>query len=76
MKLIFALLIALSITKGVQAQDSIPYSTIYIYRPQRFEGSLLGYDLNFSNSVIKDGILIAKIRNNTKSIVKLNQEGL
>lgn len=75
MKLIFAFLIAISITKGIQAQDSIPYSTIYIYRPQRFEGSLLGYDLNFSNSVIKDGILIAKIRNNTKTIVKLNQEG-
>jgi hypothetical protein len=75
MKSLLALLVAICITNRIQAQDSIPYSTIYIYRPQRFEGSLLGYDLNFSNSIIKDGIIIAKIRNNTKTIVKLNQEG-
>lgn len=75
MKLLFVVFMALSITKGIQAQDSIPYSTIYIYRPQRFEGSLLGYDLNFSNSIIKEGITIAKIRNNTKTIAKINLEG-
>lgn len=75
MKVIFSLFLALIFTNIIHSQDSIPYCTIYIYRPQRFEGSLLGYELNFSNSLIKDGVLIAKIRNNTKTIVKIHQEG-
>jgi len=75
MKFLFSLLLAFTLVNEVAAQDSIPYCTIYIYRPQRFEGSLLGYDLNFSNAIIKDGLLVAKIRNNTKTILKLNQEG-
>jgi len=76
MKFIISFILAFTLVKEIKAQDSIPYCTIYVYRPQRFEGSLLGYDLNFSNQLIKEGILIAKIRNNTKTTVKLQQDGI
>jgi len=56
------------------AQDTIPYSTVYLYRVREFNGSLLGLDLNLTNSLF-DGKTIGTIRNNSKMVIKIYQEG-
>jgi hypothetical protein len=56
------------------AQDTIPYSTVYLYRVREFSGSLLGLDFNLTNSLF-DGKTIGTIRNNSKMVIKIYQEG-
>ena len=52
-----------------QSNDSIPYATLYIYRPANTVGGLVGYHINVNDSTV------VKIKNNSKAAVKLYREG-
>lgn len=54
--------------------DTIPYATLYVYRPREFVGSLLGLDLQLKNNVI-DGLVLGKVMNNRKMVIRLYQAG-
>ena len=51
------------------ANDTIPYATLYIYRPANTVGGLVGYHINVNDSTV------VKIKNNSKAAVKLYREG-
>jgi hypothetical protein len=54
-----------SVNKAVSA----PYATLYVYRPRNFVGSLESYNLHEADSII------CRVKNNSKYIIRLYQEG-
>ncbi len=52
-----------------QSTDTIPYATLYIYRPANTVGGLVGYHINVNDS------MVVKIKNNSKAAIKLYREG-
>lgn len=63
-----------TINENSEAIDTIPYATLYVYRPREFTGSLLGLDLQLKNNII-DGLVLGKVMNNRKMVIKLYQTG-
>lgn len=85
--LILLVIIALGFTSKINAQntsknisensvasDTIPYATLHVYRIREYVGSLMGLDLQIKNSVF-DGLVLGKVLNNRKMIIKLYQSG-
>ena len=64
-------------TKSFNNVDSIPYATLYVYRTGEFAGSLMGLDLQLKNGFFntEEGITLGTIKNNSKMVIKLYQEG-
>ena len=54
--------------------DTIPYATLHVYRMREYVGSLMGLDLQLKNNII-DGLVLGKVMNNRKMIIKLYQAG-
>jgi S-adenosylmethionine hydrolase len=54
--------------------DSVKYALLYVYRPGNFVGAIMSYNLKMTNTLFTDSI-IGKVKNNSKFIVKLYQEG-
>jgi hypothetical protein len=54
--------------------DTIKYALLYVYRPRNYVGSLISYDLNISNALVKES-KVGRVNNNSKFVVKLYQEG-
>jgi len=54
--------------------DTTKYALLYVYRPSLFVGSIIGFNLHITNSVIKDSV-IGRAKNNSKFVVKIYQEG-
>lgn len=54
--------------------DTIPYATLHVYRFREYVGSLMGLDLQLKNNII-DGLVLGKVMNNRKMIIKLYQAG-
>lgn len=59
---------------AVVPSDTLHYALLYVYRPGNFAGSLIGYNIRMTNTVLKDS-LIGRATNNSKFVVKLYQEG-
>jgi len=59
---------------AVVPSDSLHYALLYVYRPGKFVGSLIGYNIRMTNPVFKDS-LIGRATNDSKFVVKLYQEG-
>ncbi len=59
---------------AVAPSDSLHYALLYVYRPGKFVGSLIGYNIRMINPVFKDS-LIGRATNDSKFVVKLYQEG-
>ena len=57
-----------------QMPDTAKYALLYVYRQKNFSGSAVGYNLHVTNSIINDQV-IGRIKNNSKFVVKLYQEG-
>jgi hypothetical protein len=69
--------------KANSTRDSIPgkvqldtdnYALLYVYRPKNYVGSIISYDLKLNNSLLT-GSVIGRVKNNSKFVVKLYQEG-
>lgn len=54
--------------------DTTNYALLYVYRPKNFSGSAMSYDLKITNALFSDHP-IGRVKNNSKFIVKLYQEG-
>lgn len=54
--------------------DTMKYALLYVYRPKNMLGFAISYDLKVSNAMFKD-MSVGRVKNNTKFIVKLYQEG-
>jgi hypothetical protein len=63
-----------SISSALQS-DSSNYALLFVYRPRNYTGSLIGYDLDMTNSIMKEQY-IGRVKNNSKFVVKIFQEGM
>ena len=53
----------------VKAKDTVKYALLYVYRQRKFENSLGSYDIHVGDSIV------GRIKNNSKFVVKLYNEG-
>lgn len=54
--------------------DTANYALLYVYRVKSFNGGIISYDLKLTNALFPE-IVLGAVRNNTKFVVKLKQEG-
>jgi len=57
------------------ASDTTQYALLYVYRPKNMVGFAISYELKVSDSISSE-VPVGRVKNNSKFVVKLTQEGM